>query len=346
MNAIHKALQWEAAWESQGAEEMAGALELSKRTKEDFGHLPWPSLNNIVKGIPRGKLWYVVIASNNGKTTFVRNLANAITSNYQPLFIMSTETSPEVFRLGLAALEAGIDPGDFETGEVLDMENSVEIQSQIGSHLDLNSLRSLEKHKRLQFPWQKGFLTSEGILGAAERAAEQGAEWFIVDHIDHVNPVGPGGEIAQSNAVNAALYEATVQFGLRTIAMSQMNQTPFKLLKRMALLSVPVEDWVKYGGTKKQFADGMLGGWRPLRSPAPDKDQIAAYQAGDLPLTDIAMPGAMRFITMKHRAKGALIGHKATLEVHKGLLREPSYYERGGLVHGISTSAKSTLDRY
>lgn len=330
--------QWDAAWESQGKSEVEQAFWLLHRDRSDYGHLPWPSLDGIVKGIARGKLWYVVMASNNGKTTFVYSLVEALLAQKKPVFVMSTETTPQQFRLALEALTLGIDPGILETGEVLDLENSMDIRSKLVDQLAKNSARNDDRHKLIQFPWEGGFLTSQGILEAAERAHEQGAEWFIVDHVDHINPVGPGGEIAQSNAVNAALHEACLQFKLRAIATSQMNQRPFQVLKKMALLSVPIEDWVKYGGTKKQFADGMLGGYRPLRSPKPEKAQIDAYEQGELPLSEIAMPNAMRLIVMKHRAQGKLVGQKVTLDVLHGRVMEPSYYERGALEHGIRTS--------
>lgn len=315
--------QSEAAWESQGLDEVLDAYRLLERTKDDYAHLPWPSLDRVVEGISRRKIWYVVMASGNGKTTFVYSFVEAILAQRKPIFVMSTETPPDQFRLALAALEHGIDPGILETGKVLDLENGIDIRSRIRASLDKNSVRNDERHKLIQFPWEGGFLTPGAIMGNAERAHEQGAEWFVVDHIDHVDPTGPGGEIAQSNAVNAALHEASLTFNLRVIATSQMNQKPFATLKKLTYLNVPMEDWVKYGATKRQYAAGMLGGWRPLKDPRPDKAEIEKYQDGEIPLSEIALPNAMRFVVMKHRAQGQLIGQRATLDVYQGRVLEP-----------------------
>lgn len=319
-------------------DQVAAAVDTLLLSADAFKRMPWPSLDReFVGNIAPGKLWYWVIASNNGKTLAVRSFVEEKIAANERTHLVSTETSPQDFRMALACHELGIYPGDLLTGEYLAWDNAAEVRAAVKRVMSEATLYERQKFDLLQFPSENGLLTPALIRHAAEEAAEQEADWFIVDHVDYLTEMAGQPEVAVSNAVNAALDEIRRRFPFRVIATSQLNQRPFDRYGRLTLLTPPVEDWVKYGGVKKQNADGMLCAYRPLKDPEPDEDVMKAFKAGHRPVEDVAMPGAMRWRVMKHRDYGERVGRAITLEVHKGRLREPTK-DTAGYVHGIRTA--------
>lgn len=295
-------------------------------TEDDFLHMPWASLDGLVRGIPAAKLWYIVMASGNGKTLFMHSLIDSVLARNEPVYAVTTETSPDQFRLMMAASAIGIMPGDILTGEYLRWPNVDQVRRQL---IALVEARSVAHNRLLQFCQAPGLLTAQKVRHAAHEAHLMGAYWFIIDHADYC-------ALEDSNAVNAALQDAKLRYGHRIIASSQMNQVVFQQEGRLALATVPREDHVKYGSVKKENADGMIGGSRVLR-PDLDKATLDKFKAGTIKLLDIVVPGCARFTVMKNRLHQQYVGASITLDVVNGRLAEPGFAERGGH-HGIRTN--------
>lgn len=324
-------------------EQVLDAVESLERPASVFLKMPWASLDDeFVGGVAPGKLWYWLLASNNGKTLLVRSFTELKMTMGERVFLVSTETSPEDFRLALACNALGIYPGDLLTGKYLEWDNAEQVKRDVKRVMAEKGLLD-RRCDLLQFPTKGGALTPGSLWAAAHEAADQGADWFIVDHIDYLADIPGKTELQVSNLVNAALDEIRKRYPFRIIATSQMNQTPFAKFGRMTLLTAPMEDWVKYGGVKKQNADGFLGGYRPVQSPAPDDDTMKSYKAGNLGISAVAMANAMRLKIVKHRDYGERVGNTISLEVHKGHLREFSAFDRAAMQHGIVTTTKSLL---
>jgi hypothetical protein len=325
-------------------DQVLGAVEALERPASAYLTMPWPSLDVLVGGIAPSKLWYWLLASNNGKTLLVRSFTELKMGAGEKVFLMSTETSPSDFRLALACHALGLYPGDLLTGKYLGWDNAEQVKRDVKRVMTESGLLD-GQCDLLQFPNEKneGALNPRRIWGAAHEAADQGADWFIVDHGDYYDDIPGKSELHVSNVVHKTLNDVRKRYPFRMIVTSQMNQKPFERFGRMALMTAPLEDWVKYGGVKKENADGFLGGYRPIQSPAPDDDTIKAYKAGERGISDVAMPNAMRLKLMKHKDYGNEVGETVTLEVHKGHLREFSSLERQSMQHGIATTRRSLV---
>lgn len=318
------------------------AVQTLELPESAFKRMPWPALDGeFVGGIAPGKLWYWVMASNNGKTLTVRSFVEEKIAAREKVFLMSTETTPHDFRLALACNELGIYPGDLLSGEYLKWDTAATIRRDVKRVMAEATLYERQQYDLLQFPVQSGPMSVASVWRGLAEAEEQGADWVIGDHVDYLD-VPPGAqEISISNAVNNAFDQGRRKYpDLRIILTSQMNQKPYDKLGRLAMLTAPVEDWVKFGGVKKQNADGMIGGYRPVKSPAPDDDTMKSYKAGHLAIEDVALSDAIRYKLMKHKDYGKWVGRSVTLEVYKGHVREFADRDKGPL-HGIRTTGRT-----
>jgi hypothetical protein len=299
------------------------------RPASDYKRLPWPSLDRIVGPIPPASLWYVAFLSGNGKTTLLGSFVDLAIARGQRVYVMPLEVKPEQFRRILAARRCGFLPGYVVSGEFTESHLADQQVAALSAELDA----ILELPIKISDAQN---CSPSAILTAAREAQEFGADWFIVDHIDHLP--GKGG-IEESVTANTTLFQATQQYQLRTFAATQMNQHASRS-DDLAYHVLPREDWIKYGKYKQEKADGILGGYRQLRLDA-TKEELKDYRARKIPMEQICEPNTMTVGLLKHRAYGNRLGQRAVLSVRNGHVEEMPAIDREQMEHGIATTRRT-----
>lgn len=331
------------AWE-EACDQVRRAKELLDLPAEAYLKYPFENFGTMVGGVRPGRVHYYVCASNNGKTTFVRSFIETAIANGQACAVMTSETTPEDFRLSIAAATIGLHPGDVATGEYLKRPDAERVRRDLEAEMDRWTDYENGTHAMLRISEETGYLTPEKIRFAARDAADLGAAWFLIDHVDHIEAGQGTSEYQMSNAVNVAAWRAALDLDLRVICTSQLNQDVFRQ-NPLGMCMTPQESWVKFGGKKKELGWVMTGGSRPLKAFVSEddrKDELAAYKKGDRKIGDITLPCA-HLRVMKHRDYGDRVGASCLLEVERGRFREPSKEIEADL-HGISTQKRSLFE--
>ena len=236
------------------------AVQALNRDSSAYKQMPWRDLAHVVGNIGPAELWYVVMMSGNGKTTFFASFAEAMLARGDKVYVMATESTPHVFRTHLACRPLGYNPGDLLSGEYLQWPNAQQMRDAVIAEMEIMSRAEGDAWENLTISEATHF-SVESVTKAAHEAAEAGADWFLVDHVDHLGVSSGQSEYSVSFAANGALFEMKNRFGLRVLGSSQVNHQVTKG-NPLAYFTVPQDDWIKFGSHKKEKSDGVLGGCR------------------------------------------------------------------------------------
>lgn len=293
-------------------EQTIAALDAIRRPANEYLHMPWRALDDLVGGVPPGDLWYVGGFSGDGKTTMLTSLTLDGVALGWRVYYLGLESRAHVIRTHFACKVLGLDAGDLLSGEYLNWPNAAEIREQV--RLELKRQSSVELAAALRVSEAK-HLTAGVVRTEYLKAAAHNATVVIVDHVDHLADAQNAKNI--SDAVNAEILEMTQQLGVVTLAASQFNLDAIRgdrLLRHMP----PRENVWKYGNKKREVASGQLALYRPLRIAGVDKDEMAKFRAGDLAPRDVCEPSAMACYCVKHRLYGAREHQRVLLGVKAG----------------------------
>jgi len=171
---------------------------------------------------------------------------------------------------------------------------------------------------------------------AAGEAHESKADWFLVDHVDHLGTGQGQSEYSVSFEANEALFELKNEYGFRVIASSQVNHQVTKG-NPLAYFTSPQDDWIKFGSHKKEKADGVLTGCRCLKFGGVDDEILKKFRNKEVPMSEVAEPGVLLMALLKHRKYGERLGQRCHLGVERGRVIDLPDVERG-YQHGIRTN--------
>lgn len=308
------------------SDQIIGAVSDLERHPATYLRWPWSALDYMTGGMAPGEVFYVCAFSGVGKTTFVSSATNKWLDEGRKVYVLPLETKPKRFRTYLACQRLGIKPGDATSGALRERNDPQlpALVAEIRSHID----KPMRDRLRV-----KG--VPEITLGLFEEAcgdaADFGANVVIVDHIDHI-AAGDGSNLyAESLRVNRRAAQIAQEYGLVLVLTSQLNTEAVKGQDYLAKFSAPREQHVKYGGHKREVAQGMLGLFRPLRSPlageTPDDYKAAIRRArnGEAEPHTALMPNTMGVVYMKDRNYGS-DGRKALLSVVNGRVEDKGEY--------------------
>jgi KaiC/GvpD/RAD55 family RecA-like ATPase len=314
----------------------ADAVRDLERPPESYLAWPWPLLDDLTGSLAPGEIWYVVAFSGVGKTTFLASLVNRWIEAGKRVAVLPLEQHPKVFRTVLACQRLGIHPGDALSGLLRRRRDG-----RLGPLIQ-------ELGRMAAPPVTESLMVSsvrEINLLALERAfqtaQEDRADVLIIDHIDHIEAGPLGADLyANSVAVNKGLLRLTQRYGPLVIAASQLNNESLRGGDHLAKFAPPREQFVKFGGHKREIATGMLGLYRPLRPLRPGEDsdeyvaQLKKARAGDLEPEHVLAPAAMGVVQMKDRHYGR-DGRRITLGVRHGAVVDPPEEYRDDRRYGI-----------
>src|SRR5688572_17114855 len=116
------------AWDSDHAQaldvnkvasdQVCGALIDLDRRPEEYLHLPWRSLDELVGGIPKGEIWFLAGFSSQGKTTFLASAIDAWFEEGKRIYWLGLESRGKTLRTHWACKRLGIDAGEVLTGQL------------------------------------------------------------------------------------------------------------------------------------------------------------------------------------------------------------------------------------
>lgn len=301
----------------EASRQVIGAIQDLRRDPDSFMRWPWGALDNMTSGMAKGDVWFVAAFSGIGKTTFVTSAINRWLEDEKRIFALPLEAQPKRFRTYLACQRLGIKPGDAFTGE-LRRRNGSEVKA---LEAELISQGSKIAHKlRVESTRE---ITLDRFRDACEKAAEWKADVLIVDHIDHIEAGDGTNQYAESLKVTRTALKMAQDLGLLLILTSQMNTDAVKGGDHLTKFAAPREQHIKYGGHKREVATGMIGLYRPLRTPHHDetpedyKNALRQARSGDAEPHTALMSNTMGVVYMKDRNYGT-DGRKCLLSVING----------------------------
>lgn len=302
----------------QASDEIVEALLDLERPSTHFFRLPWPALNSLVGGIPKGDVWYIGAFSGHGKTTFLTSMLDLCYERNDKVYYLGLESKPKTLRTHWACKRIGYDAGKILTGDYLDewSEEAIKVARKAISgelHLQLQS-PYVDRVKFCPTP----LIDHNRLWRAAEDAVNFGADVFIVDHVDHIQSDSEAKSFYQESVrINQALLQIAQQTGMRVFPATQFNNDAVRG-NRLALHLTPQPHYVKMGGHKREVATGMLALYKPLKLVGLDPGALKAVMGGQGEIRDVLEPNTMAVYCMKHRHYGAREGSKIYLNVEHG----------------------------
>lgn len=310
------------------------------RDLEEYAHFPFTALDELVGPIPPGDVGFVCGFSGQGKTTLISSMVQRIVDAGKCAYVVPLESEPKVFRTQLACKVLKLHAGKVLTGiykRDLPAAQWKELRERIHEAIKSQSVGAMVERLFVSPTRRMDVRTLEQN---ARHAAEVGADFFIIDHIDHI----AGGEgrnpHAESTKVVDRVLDVTQEYGLVTVCTSQLNNEAVKA-DPLGQYQCPRPHHVYMGGKKRQNAAWMLGIFRPLKLSGVDRDEMAAARSGAMEPWKLLEPNCMAAALMKSRHFGEREGHRTYLAVNEGIVTDYdpiSLQAMQGGAHGIRTS--------
>lgn len=304
----------EDSFQSGEAQRDAAMREIARPTSQ-YLHWPIGPLAHVVGGMSPGEVHFGAAFSGGGKTLFTVNMENELLRQGKTIYHIGLETRPALIRLHFACLRLGYYVGDVVSGaaksrpEWPTMETALraEIQRQRGYPDDFKLIVNNDE-----------WLNVAGLRAAMEEAAFYGCDLVVIDHIDHLSPMGGEGDYQTSRAVIRELNTLAQRLQLRVFALSQLNNTAV-LGDRLAVHKPPQPQHVYMGGHKRQIATTFLGIYRPLKENV-SAEHLKAVREDRMEPSEVTQPDTMAISILKHRHYGSREGKRVLLSVDRGRL--------------------------
>lgn len=304
-------------------------------------HLPYRALDDIMDGLPPGRVAMLAAFSGGGKTAFVTSSVIRWVDQGIRVYCLPLESEPNEFRTHLACKQL-----DYHAGMVLTGKYKRSMPAEVWKEMRLHLRETMiaqttgDMSERLYVSPVSAINEAE-LIKAAEHAASLNADVLIIDHIDQV----AGGNGTNLHAESVKVVDTTLElakhYKLRILATSQLNN---EMLRgdRLGVYSPPQPQHVYMGGKKRQVATWFMGLYRPLKldgSKDPAwSDTLKAARAGTIPAIDVLEPNCMGVSVMKHRLYGEQETKTCFLRVSHGRVEDMPEIDVGGALHGIRTN--------
>lgn len=321
-------------------EQTADALIDVDRDLEEYAHLPFTDLDNLVGPIPPGDVGFVCGFSGQGKTTLMASLVDRALKAGKVVYVVPLESQPKVFRTHLACKALKLHVGKVLTGlykAELPPDEWKFLRARIHDEIIKQGEGALVEQLFVSPTRRMDVHTLEQN---AKHARDVGADFFIIDHIDHIAGGDGRNPVAESVRVVDRVLDLTQQYELATICTSQLNNEAVKN-DPLGQYQCPRPHHVYMGGKKRQNAAWMLGIFRPLRLSGVDRDDMARVRASQLEAWKLLEPNCMAAALMKSRNFGEREGHRTYLSVHEGIVTDMDAASLQMLNAGISTTSRS-----
>ncbi len=320
-------------------EQTADAMLAIDRDLDEYAHLPFDALDTLVGPIPPGDVGFVCGFSGQGKTTLISSVVQRIVDRGQCAYVVPLESEPKVFRTHLACKALRLHAGKLLTG-IYKAEMSPENWSALRARIRAEIVRqgTSEMVERL-FVSPTRRMDVHTLEQNARHARDVGADFFIIDHIDHIAGGNGTSPVAESVRVIDRVLDLTQEYGLATICTSQLNNEGVKS-DPLGQYQCPRPHHVYMGGKKRQNSAWMTGIFRTLRLSGVDREEVAAVRSGVGQAWKLLEPNCMAVALMKSRHFGEREGHRTYLAVNDGIVTDFDTASLQMLNAGISTTSR------
>ena len=315
-------------------EQASGAEAAVDRPLREYLHIPFPDIDKLIGGIPPGDVGFLAGFMGGGKTLFVTSAIERWLKNGKKVYCLPLESEPLTFRTNLACKSLGLHAGKVLTGEYkrsLEWDAWKAMRESIVAELRRQYADGMGS--RL-FVSPTARMDTNALKKAARHAAKLGADVFIIDHIDHVTAQGKSGHAESVSVVDTTL-DVTREYGLHTIATSQLNFDGIRGGDKLAKYQFPQMQHLYMGGKKGQIAAWVGGLNRPLQFSGLDKDTMTQARNGTIEAWKVLQPNCMGFGVMKSRHFGEHEGKRTYLGVENGCVTDLDEALLAQIEHGI-----------
>lgn len=333
-------------FEEVATEQVAQAIKLLRRT-DKIVRWPWASLHEITGPIPLKHVVFCCAGSGLGKTTFSLDLVRRWVEQGVGVTVMSTETSPDEWRMSLAAICSGVPHG--ELYDVFDKADRGNVDA-------LQTLQHVERVAAVQATddaWKERLwvmndpdVTMDAVHKAFANAQYRRHDVVLIDHIDHIGAdrdevtgrLSQGVEAAKQ--ITDALLKLAKHYNVAVVAMSQLNaqQTKHDMGNPLLRYAPPQLHDILYSTMKVMVATQILGLFRPLKAGVSPHDFRLAREGAIDPKEVL---GAQRFglKALKLRKRGDRENESVELAYSLGTLRDLTPDEKA---HDVLLRSMST----
>jgi len=242
---------------------------------EASSFLRWPlaPLDDVLGGLAPGDVHWVFAHTGSGKTSFTQTMVKHwLTFGYR-VYSAGLEIPTERLRVQTACRFLNLDHGQLFKGNLQRRPDWPDLRRALKAELERQRDDPMFQRLRLA-PYDA--LTAAVAAQICEEAHDFGADVVLIDHVDHLDADGRGGnERAESLALVKVINALTKSYGLRTICTSQTNRegkAGNKLRDHYPLTS----EMGRYGDHKIQSGTTAIGLRRPIK---PDYDKAAMKEA-------------------------------------------------------------------
>lgn len=282
---------------------------------------PWRSLEILVGDILAGEVWVAGAKTGDGKSTFIANLIDALTTHTKGaarMTIATLEQSPATFKAKLACLALGYSvPAVFRQEWYLCGVSPEVGRQRIREEIARQAKPPLRENIRY---CPADTLDREGLAKLIEQAHEWHHRLVIVDHIHHMDH-GDGPEnrgIRETMKMAKALAK---RFDMGVLFTAQLNRGDNRDRRRK--FYPPELTDLQGSSAVEQVADGILLLYRPLEDgiKVGDLDDVIM---GQRDWKTVWKPNTLAVRCAKHRLDGDQRNKDALLRFEHGRIMDPA----------------------
>lgn len=286
---------------------------------------PWPDLHDIGGPLRLGTVNYVAAYTGVGKTTFTLDLVRRWLEQGVGVTVLPLETTPDEWRLSLAACKVGIQHGSVHEIVAEVAEGNLERKGVLDA-LEAQLLIDAQDPTLLKnlFVVPDRRVNVESVDLAFAMAKSLHHKVVIIDHIDHVDgadqTMGRDGGVKSIRDVNNAVLDLAKLHKLCVIAMSQLNASiEVDGSNPLARFAKPGLKHIAFNSLKIPNANQIWGIFRDI-DPQVSRRDFALAREGAIPVQEVLMPWCTSLVALKLRDRGHREGEVANLWYRNGRL--------------------------
>ena len=287
-------------WEKLATKQRDAAIARGQVDVSTAATWRWDGVRDLVGPLLPGELVVIGARAGCGKTTFLLNQVEHLTTSGVPWLYIGQEMAPEQLRRKWAALRLGLDAPAVLRNEW----NRLPLGAQAAVDADVLK-QTTELVKVAHFADARRVDVAQ-VQKWTKLAVARGCRVIVLDHIHRMSFTTDGRTLTHEMAEAVRSFkEAAVRHNITVLVAAQLNRPE----REGALLSdylPPPLTALKQTGALEEEADTVLLLHKALKRTATGAD-LRAVKQGVRPAADVIEPNVMAVRVGKHRLDGAAV---------------------------------------
>lgn len=322
--------------ESEASQQIAEGQAALEWGAERYLRWPWKALHDLVGGMAPGTVHIVACPSKGGKTTLMRSASDLWARQGIRGIFGGFEMPAKMLRAMYAADSVGIDPGAIVTGAWLERPDRDTVRANLKAAFQAQEAPG-SHYKNIAYSSETN-VTPQAVKTMMQQAADWGAQYVILDHLENVSTTVAGNGYQNASAVCHLLADLAKKHELVVIGTSQLNTADKRTDPWRDHRPIRVEHCI-YGAVKMQVATTMLGFYRPVK-PSLTKMEKQEVESRERQIYDVLTPNVNAANLIASRPFASRIGQKALMGWERGRIVDLPMNEAESLLHGIPTAKR------